>query len=196
MQCARTNTGVEAMQDVSGHGVNNLKHEFGNPNGFTSSSSTFNTPQIENETAEDSFDALYHAQEVIINSTSDQGKGNGIQEIPPGSFQEISSGQVKDPGVLQALQGPMDLEFEGFANTINSIHLSTVSREPSQSESSAAAPVASSGLGACDGPSNSSQTLTFCESSRKQVGNGRSSENGRNRLISQLMVSSCTVRYL
>ncbi|KAJ6712189.1 PROTEIN CYCLOPS [Salix purpurea] len=86
MQCARTNTGVEAMQDVSGHGVNNLKHEFGNPNGFTSSSSTFNTPQIENETAEDSFDALYHAQEVIINSTSDQGKGNGIQEIPPGSF--------------------------------------------------------------------------------------------------------------
>ncbi|KAJ6308379.1 hypothetical protein OIU76_018043 [Salix suchowensis] len=55
MQCARTNTGVEAMQDVSGHGVNNLKHEFGNPNGFTSSSSTFNTPQIENETAEDSF---------------------------------------------------------------------------------------------------------------------------------------------
>ena len=72
----------------------------------------------------------------------------------------------------------MDLEFEGFANTFNSIHLSTVSREPSQSESSAAAPVASSGLGACDGPSNSSQTLSFCESSRKQVGNGRSSENG------------------
>jgi hypothetical protein len=72
----------------------------------------------------------------------------------------------------------MDLDFEGFVNTINPIQLGTVSREPSQSESSAAAPVVSSGFDACDGPSNSSQTLSVCECSRKQVGNGRSSENG------------------
>ncbi|KAF9689565.1 hypothetical protein SADUNF_Sadunf01G0105400 [Salix dunnii] len=179
MQCARTNTGMEAMQDVSWHGVNNLKHEFGNPNGFidtanqlgtfispsTSSSSTFNTPQMSSTDKVSSVVNMLKAQEVIIYSTSDQGKGNGIQEIPPGSFQEISSGQIKNPGVLQALQGPMDLDFEA-------------SREPSQSRSSAAAPVASSGFDACDGPSNSRQTLSFCESSRKQVGNGRISENG------------------
>jgi len=223
MQCAQTNIGMEAMQDVSGHGVKNLKHEFGNRNGFNdppmhdtanqlgpfmspsySSSSTFNTPQmssidkvssvvnmlkgtlerkklgsqIEKETVEDSLNVFFHSQEVTINSTSDQGKGNGIYEIPPESFQEISSGQVKDPGVLQTVQEPMDLDFEGFVNTINPIQLGTVSREPSQSESSAAAPVVSSGFDACDGPSNSSQTLSVCESSRKQVGNGRSSENG------------------
>ncbi|KAJ6962786.1 protein CYCLOPS-like isoform X1 [Populus alba x Populus x berolinensis] len=237
MQCAQTNRGMEAMQDVSGHGVNNLKHEFGNRNGFNdppmhdtanqlglfmspsnSSSSTFNTPQmssidkvssvvnmlkgtlerkklrsqIEKETVEDSLNAFFHSQEVIINSTSDQGIGSGIYEIPPGSFQEISSGQVKDPGVLQAVQGPIDLDFEGFVNTINPVQLGTVSREPSQSESSAAAPVVSSGFDACDGPSNSSQTLSVCESSRKQVGNGRSSENGsrakdfRERIIDNL----------
>ncbi|XP_011018405.1 PREDICTED: uncharacterized protein LOC105121457 [Populus euphratica] len=237
MQCAQTNMGVEAMQDVSGHGVNNVKHEFVNRNGFSdppthatanqlgpfmsppnSSSSTFNTPQmssidkvssvvnmlkgtlerkklgsqIEKETVEDSFNAFFHSQEVIINSTSDQVKGNGIYEIPPGSFQEISSGQVKDPGVLQTVQGPVDLDFEGFVNTINPIQLGTVSREPSQSESSAAAPVVSSGFDACDGPSNSSQTLSVCESSRKRVGNGRSSENGsrakdfRERIIDNL----------
>ncbi|KAI5601841.1 hypothetical protein BDE02_01G118500 [Populus trichocarpa] len=237
MQCAQTNIGMEAMQDVSGHGVKNLKHEFGNRNGFNdppmhdtanqlgpfmspsnSSSSTFNTlqmssidkvssvvnmlkgtlerkklgSQIEKETVEDSLNVFFHSQEVTINSTSDQGKGNGIYEIPPESFQEISSGQVKDPGVLQTVQGPMDLDFEGFVNTINPIQLGTVSREPSQSESSAAAPVVSSGFDACDGPSNSSQTLSVCESSRKQVGNGRSSENGsrakdfRERIIDNL----------
>ncbi|KAJ6946648.1 protein CYCLOPS-like isoform X2 [Populus alba x Populus x berolinensis] len=235
MQCAQTNRGMEAMQDVSGHGVNNLKHEFGNRNGFNdppmhdtanqlglfmspsnSSSSTFNTPQmssidkvssvvnmlkgtlerkklhsqIEKETVEDSLNAFFHSQEVIINSTSDQGIGNGIYEIPPGRFQEISSGQVKDPGVLQAVQGPIDLDFEGFVNTINPIQLGTVSREPSQSESSAAAPVVSSGFDACDGPSNSSQTLSVCESSRKQVGNGRSSENGSRAKVSKFVRAS------
>ena len=54
------------------------------------------------------------------------------------------------------------------------------SREPSQSESSAAAPVISSGLDACEGPSNSNQNL--CESSWKPVGVNRSSENTQNRV--------------
>jgi len=221
MQYTQTNIGMEVMQNVSGHGVNNLNQEFGNPNGFSdppvhdtanqlgtfmsptnSSSSTFNTPQmssidkvssvvnmlkgtlerkklgnqIEKEIVEDSSNAFYHVQ--VINSTFDQQKGNGIHEIPPGSFQEISPGQVKDPEFLKTVQGPMDLDFEGFVNTINPVQLSTVSREPSQSGSSAATPVVSSAFDACDGPSNSSQTLSICETSRKQIGNGRSSENG------------------
>ncbi|KAI5594731.1 hypothetical protein BDE02_03G091500 [Populus trichocarpa] len=235
MQYTQTNIGMEVMQNVSGHGVNNLNQEFGNPNGFSdppvhdtanqlgtfmsptnSSSSTFNTPQmssidkvssvvnmlkgtlerkklgnqIEKEIVEDSSNAFYHVQ--VINSTFDQQKGNGIHEIPPGSFQEISPGQVKDPEFLKTVQGPMDLDFEGFVNTINPVQLSTVSREPSQSGSSAATPVVSSAFDACDGPSNSSQTLSICETSRKQIGNGRSSENGsrakdfRDRIIDNL----------
>ncbi|KAL9350221.1 hypothetical protein Peur_057476 [Populus x canadensis] len=224
MQYTQTNIGMEVMQNASGHGVNNLNQEFGNPNGFSdppvhdtanqlgtfmsptnSSSSTFNTPQmssidkvssvvnmlkgtlerkklgnqIEKEIVEDSSNAFYHAQ--VINSTFDQRKGNGIQEIPPGSFQEISPGQVKDPEFLQTVQGPMDLDFEGFVNTINPVQRSTVSREPSQSGSSAATPVVSSAFDACDGPSNSSQTLSICETSRKQIGN-----DFRDRIIDNL----------
>uniref|UniRef100_A0A6N2NKM1 Uncharacterized protein n=1 Tax=Salix viminalis TaxID=40686 RepID=A0A6N2NKM1_SALVM len=51
--------------------------------------------QIEKEKVGDSSNALYHAQG--INSAFDKRRGNGIHEIPPGSFQEISPGQVKDP---------------------------------------------------------------------------------------------------
>ncbi|KAF9685618.1 hypothetical protein SADUNF_Sadunf03G0073300 [Salix dunnii] len=224
MQYTQKNTGMEVMQNASGHGVINFNQEFGNPNGFSdppmhdtanqlgtfmsptnSSSSTFNTPQmssidkvssvvnmlkgtlerkklgnqIEKEIVEDSSNALYHAQG--INSTFDKRKGNGIHEIPPGSFQEISPGQVKDPEFSQTVQVPMDLDFEGFVNTINPFQLSTVSREPSQSESSAATPVFSSAFDACDGPSNSSQTLSICETSRKQGGN-----DFRDRIIDNL----------
>ncbi|PQQ13326.1 hypothetical protein Pyn_05470 [Prunus yedoensis var. nudiflora] len=81
--------------------------------------------------------------------------------------------------------------MEGFVNLRNPNPLSRNSQEPSQSESSAAAPVVSSGFDACDGPSNSSQTLNICESSMKRAGN-RSSENGsrskdfRERIIGNL----------
>lgn len=221
MQHTQKNTGMEVMQNASGHGVMDFNQEFGNPNGFSdppmhdtanqlgtfmsptnSSSSTLNTPQIssrdkvssvvnmlkgtlerkklgnqiEKEIVGDSSNALYHSQG--INSTSDKRRGNGIHEIPPGSFQEISPGQVKDPEFSQAVRVPMDLDFEGFVNSTNPFQLSTVSWEPSPSESSAATPVVSSAFDACDGPSNSSQTLSICETSRKQVGNGRGSENG------------------
>ncbi|KAJ6703839.1 PROTEIN CYCLOPS [Salix viminalis] len=224
MQYTQKNTGMEVMQNASGHGAMDFNQEFGNPNGFSdppmhdtanqmgtfmsptnSSSSTFNTPQIssrdkvssvvnmlkgtlerkklgnqiEKEIVGDSSNALYHAQG--INSAFDKRRGNGIHEIPPGSFQEISPGQVKDPEFSQTVQVPMDLDFEGFVNSTNPFQLSTVSWEPSQSESSAATPVVSSAFDACDGPSNSSQTLSICETSRKQVGN-----DFRDRIIDNL----------
>lgn len=176
-----------------------------------SSSSTFNTPQtgnidnvssvvsmlkgtlerkklsnqIEKETFEEFSNGLYRAQEFS------NGHGNHIHEMQ-GTLQELSAGQVKDPGVLQMIQGSFDLDLEGFVNPTNTNQLSTFSREPSQSESSAAAPVVSSGFDTCDGPSNSSQTVSICESSRRQVGNGKSSENGsrakdfRERIIDNL----------
>ncbi|KDP39748.1 hypothetical protein JCGZ_02768 [Jatropha curcas] len=225
---------MQSTQTTLGHGDNNLKEEFANPNGFNdlpmngtanhfgafmspsnSSSSTFNTSQIgevdkvssvvsmlkgtlerkklgnqiEKETVEDSANAIYYGQQVTNNASFHQGQGKSINDITQ-TFQEISSGEIKDAGVFQTVE---DLEMEGFVNPIlNPIQFSTISREPSQSESSAAAPVVSSGFDACDGPSNSSQTLSICESSRKQVGNNLSSENGskakdiRERIIENL----------
>ncbi|CAL5389306.1 unnamed protein product [Camellia sinensis] len=67
MQNSQTSLGVEAMHNVSGHGVNNLRQQFANPNGFgdvsmceipnhfntfmspsNSASSTFNAPHTDN----------------------------------------------------------------------------------------------------------------------------------------------------
>lgn len=133
--------------------------------------------QIEKETFEEFSNGLYQAQEVTANSSFHQGLGNHTHEMH-GTLQELSAGQVKDPGVSQKIPGSFDLDLEGFVNPTNTNQLSTFSREPSQSESSAAAPVVSSGFDTCDGPSNSSQTVNVCESSKRQVGNGKSSENG------------------
>ncbi|XP_057997079.1 protein CYCLOPS isoform X2 [Hevea brasiliensis] len=204
------------FSDLPMHDTANQLGAFMSPS--NSSSSTFNTPQmgdvdkvssvvnmlkgtlerkklsnlkIGKETVEDSSYAIYHAQQVIMNSTFDQVNGNSIYEIPQ-TYQEISSDQVKDTRGFQTVQGPIDLDLDGFVNFTNPIQLCTVSREPSQSESSAAAPVVSSGFDACDGPSISSQTLSIFESSRKQVGNNTSSENGpkakdfRERIIKNL----------
>ncbi|GLT61488.1 hypothetical protein SLA2020_341910 [Shorea laevis] len=236
MQGAHTTPRVEDILNASAIGVNKLKGEFPEPNGFNdlpmcdipsqmgtfispsnSSSSTFYTPQISNvdnvssvvsmlkgtlerkrlgnqmekEALENSSNGLSHAPEVMVNSCFNQRLANQIHEIP-GGFAEVTTDQVKDAGVLQKVQGSIDLDFEGFVNPTNTIQMSTVSREASQSESSAAAPVVSSGFDMCDGPTNSSHNLIACETSRKQVGNGRSSQNGskgkdfRGRIIDNL----------
>ncbi|KAH1074847.1 hypothetical protein J1N35_027175 [Gossypium stocksii] len=228
MQNAQTSLGMEAVLNPYGNGVNKMKEELPDPNGFNditmseipnqlgtfmspsnSSSSTFNAlqtgnvdkvssvvsmlkgtlerkklgDQIEKEAVEDS--------SILPNGTFNQGQGNHFHEIP-GGFADLPLGQVTNPGVVQAVQGPMDLDLDAFVNPINTIQLSAVSREASQSESSAAAPVISSGLDACDGPSNSSQTLSICESTKKQAGNNWNSENGskskefRERIIDNL----------
>ncbi|KHG10810.1 Centriolin [Gossypium arboreum] len=228
MQNAQTSLGMEAVLNPYGNGVNKMKEELPDPNGFNditmseipnqlgtfmspsnSSSSTFNAlqtgnvdkvssvvsmlkgtlerkklgNQIEKEAVKDS--------SIVPNGTFNQGQGNHFHEIP-GGFADLPLGQVTNPGVVQAVQGPMDLDLEAFVNPINTIQLSAVSREASQSESSAAAPVISSGLDACDGPSNSSQTLSICESTKKQAGNNWNSENGskskefRERIIDNL----------
>lgn len=132
--------------------------------------------QIEKEVVEDDgSNGNFPAQEVMVNTTFNQAQRNQVHEKPL-AFYEVSPIQVKDHGVIQTVDGSMDLDLEGFINP-NPIQLRGVSQEPSQSESSAAAPVVSSGIDACDGPSNSSQTLSVCESSRKQTRN-RSTESG------------------
>ncbi|KAJ6388954.1 hypothetical protein OIU77_027329 [Salix suchowensis] len=195
MQHTQKNTGMEIMQNASGHGVMDFNEEFGNPNGFSdppmhdtanqlgtfmsptnSSSSTLNTPQI---SSRDKVSSVVN----MLKGTLERKKleGTAFMRFLPGSFQEISPGQVKDPEFSQTVQVPMDLDFEGFVNSTNPFQLGTVSWEPSQSESSAATPVVSSAFDACDGPSNSSQTLSICETSRKHVGN-----DFRDRIIDNL----------
>ncbi|XP_061988518.1 protein CYCLOPS-like isoform X1 [Rosa rugosa] len=146
--------------------------------------------QIEKGAEDDSSTRLFPGQEVIVNTGFDQGQGNQLQDMVR-TFQEVSTIEVKDHAGMQKAEGSLDLEMEGFVNLTNPNPLSRNSQEPSQSESSAAAPVVSSGFDACDGPSNSSQTLSICESSLKRAGN-RSSENGsrskdiRERIIGNL----------
>ncbi|XWS49348.1 hypothetical protein CRYUN_Cryun13aG0156100 [Craigia yunnanensis] len=214
MQNAQTSLGMEAVLNSYGNGVNKLKEELSDPNGFNdnpmreipnqlgtfmspsnSSSSTFNAPQTGNVDNVSSVVSMLKGtlerkklanqiekvavedSSIMPNGTFNQGQGNHFHDIP-GGFAEVSLGQVTNTRVVQVVQGSMDLYLEGFINATNTIQISTVSREASQSESSAAAPVVSSGFDALDGPSNSSQTLSICESSKKQVENGRSSENG------------------
>lgn len=218
MQNSQTSLGVEAMHNVSGHGVNNLRQEFANPNGFgdvsmceipnhfntftspsNSASSTFNAPhtnnidkvssvvsmlkgtlehkKLNNETVEDSSLELYGAQEFLGDMSLNQGQGNRIHETSR-TIQDVSSVQVNDHGVLEAVEGSLDMDLDGFVNPTNPMQMSMVSREPSQSESSAAAPAVSTGFDVCDEPTNLGQTMSIGESSKKQVGNGRSSENG------------------
>ncbi|XP_027913610.1 protein CYCLOPS-like isoform X1 [Vigna unguiculata] len=128
--------------------------------------------QVEKEAAGDSgLNGLFCPQEPIFQTgfSEEQENWNHQKLI---NVQGASAGQIKDPGVYFA--------SDGFANQTNQTYVANVSREPSQSESSAAAPVISSGLDACEGPSNSNQNL--CESSWKQVGVSRSSENTQNRV--------------
>ncbi|XP_028953843.1 protein CYCLOPS-like [Malus domestica] len=168
-----------------------------------SSSSTFNTPQmseldkvssvvsmlkgtlelkklsnqIEKEGVDDdSSNGRFSVQEGIVNIGFDQGKRDQIHEMAAGTFQEVSTIQVNDHRIKQNVEGSLDLEMEGFVNITNPNPISRNSQEPSQSESSAAAPLVSSGFDACDGPSNSSQTLSICESSIKRAGSSRAKD--------------------
>ncbi|KAK2991175.1 hypothetical protein RJ640_002289 [Escallonia rubra] len=133
--------------------------------------------QIDKESVEDSPLGYYCAQEAQGNSSLNRGQGSHFPEVQ-GTFQDISAVQLNDPDFIQNVEESIGIELEGFVAPSNPSQMCNLSREPSQSESSAAAPVVSTGIDACDGPSNSGQTLSMCESSRKQVGNKRSSDNG------------------
>lgn len=132
---------------------------------------------IERETFEDCSQGSFQAQEILADTSFHRGQGDPIHEMSL-MFHEASQGQAEDPAGLPNVERSMNLDFEQLINAANPINVRAVSQEPSQSESSAAAPIVSSGFDACDGPSNSSQTLSVCESSRRNVGNTISPENG------------------
>nr|QJD20775.1 transcription factor [Datisca glomerata] len=116
--------------------------------------------QIDTDAAVDSSNGLFYSQEATgCYPSFNQAQ---IHEMPR-SFQEVSPIQFNDNGALHKVEGSTDIDFEGFVNCTNPIQSSRASQEPSQSESSAAAAVVSSGFEACDGPSISTQNIDLRE---------------------------------
>ncbi|KAJ8568149.1 hypothetical protein K7X08_020871 [Anisodus acutangulus] len=93
--------------------------------------------------------SYYGNQEVFCNSGMSQHPGNHISENQ-GTHQDASVVQARDTGILQTVQGSLDVVLE--------------------SESSVAAPIISIGFDTCDGLSNASQALNVYDGSRNQVG--------------------------
>ncbi|KAJ6809387.1 STE20-like serine/threonine-protein kinase [Iris pallida] len=134
--------------------------------------------QVDKETLEGSSFAFYNSQELPGKVCTYQDTGNQALE-PSIPFHGVFPGQVQDSSNLISVKRYMELNMEGFVAQANQIQMGTMSQEPSQSESSAAAPALSTGFEVCDGPANSGQTFSVCETSRRQVGN-RISGHGSN----------------
>lgn len=90
---------------------------------------------------------FYNPEEIPVNFNVDHDAANPSLE-PSRSFQGVYTNTIEQ-------------NVEGYFNQVNHIHVGALSREPSQSESSAA----------CDGPANS---FSACVNSGKNVGNGSS----------------------
>ncbi|KAK1285034.1 hypothetical protein QJS10_CPB20g01123 [Acorus calamus] len=125
---------------------------------------------IDNGMVEGGTFRLYDANGVTPNMSYDQEAVNQILG-PPQTFQVLSPIQVKEAGNSLMAEVSAKVDIEGLLPE-NQIQMHMVSREPSQSESSAAA--LSTDFDICDGPANSGQALSACESSRKSIANGTS----------------------
>lgn len=123
---------------------------------------------IDKEAVGGSSFSLFDGQDILANMNS--AAVNQILE-PSGSFQMVPPVQMTDSGNLQTIDASLGIDIECLVAPTDPVQMATISQEPSQSESSAAAPVPSSGLEACDGPASSGQTPSVCESTRKHVGN-------------------------
>ncbi|XP_020551835.1 uncharacterized protein LOC105161837 isoform X2 [Sesamum indicum] len=130
--------------------------------------------QVGKEVIDDSSLDYYSPGEVVLGNTS----LNQSQQIHAyenqGTFPDLSTLGVTETRVLQTIEESL---MEGIMGPQNPTQMSTISREPSQSESSAAPPVVSNGFDMSDDPYFSAQAPTVCESSRNQMGSGRSPED-------------------
>ncbi|GKC96840.1 CYCLOPS-like protein isoform X2 [Tanacetum coccineum] len=84
---------------------------------------------------------------------------------------------MQNSQTLIGLQGAMDADMEGFVVPANLVQMNVGSREGSQSQSSAAAPVFSTGLDVSNRQNNSGQSQSVCGSHKKLVANGKCREN-------------------
>lgn len=189
------------------NGLNNTQMHEVVPNHMTpfmspsnSSSSTFNTPQVGSADNISSIVSMlkgtlerkklntdekeagyFESGEVIGSSGMNTGQGNHNHHMQA-SFQ--SHVQVAEPEVLQMMEGSHGFNLEGVMAATNQMQMSTLSQEPSQSESSAAAPVISAGFDGCDGSSISGPP-SVSETSMKKIGNGRNSGNAPKTKVEQ-----------
>lgn len=188
--------------DMSMCEITNQPNTFISPS--NSSSSTFETQQVEGvdnissivsmlkgtlerkklinyytagEAIEENMLGCYGNQEVFCNTGMNQHPGNHIS-MNQGTYNDVSDMGVRDTGILQTVQGSLDVTFQSIIAPSNPIHMDMVSQEPSQSESSVAAPIISISFDAYNGLNNGTQALNVYEGSRNQVGSARSSENG------------------
>ncbi|KAL0447695.1 UNVERIFIED_CONTAM: protein CYCLOPS [Sesamum latifolium] len=130
--------------------------------------------QVGKEVIDDSSLDYYSPGEVVLGSTSlNQGQQIHAYENQ-GTFQDLSTLGVTETRVLQTIEESL---MEGIMGPQNPTQMSTISREPSQSESSAAPPVVSNGFDMSDDSYFSAQAPTVCESSRNQMGSRRSPED-------------------
>lgn len=90
---------------------------------------------------------------------------------PPNTFDFVSSIHEQNSRNSK-FEKPLELNMDGFVTPANQFRTATISQEPSQSGSSTAVPTLSTGFEVCDDLSNSTQTISVCESSKKHTGNG------------------------
>ncbi|KAK3435233.1 hypothetical protein EUGRSUZ_D02592 [Eucalyptus grandis] len=87
--------------------------------------------QIERETFEDCSQGSFQAQDILANTSFQQGHGDHIHELSL-MFHEASQGQAEGLALLPNVERSMDLDFEQLINTRNPINVRAVSQEPSQ----------------------------------------------------------------
>ncbi|KAI3983833.1 hypothetical protein MKX01_011541 [Papaver californicum] len=132
--------------------------------------------QMEIETIKSSQFRCHHSHEVNRHPSFDQGQMVHHILQPQPTCEGVSGVQVEEgPDKLQTFEGTIDIDVDGGFPPPIPIQMGYVCQEPSQSESSAAAP-GITGFEVCDG-STSGQTPSGCQSLMKQVANG-SLENG------------------
>ncbi|KAG5143054.1 hypothetical protein JHK82_018749 [Glycine max] len=153
MQNSQTKQGMESMSMTPQHVVDTTKQEIAHFNGFdyitmtelpsqkgsflspsNSSSSTFHTHQLVDA---DKVSSCNLFSKMVFH----EGLENWSHQKPI-NVQGACTARVKDPGVYILSDGLQIRQTQAYVDA---------SREPSQSESSAAAPVISSGLDACEG---------------------------------------------
>lgn len=117
-----------------------------------------------------SYDMLC-SHEAVPSTSHNQGLSS--QVVGPTTSLHIGSA---GPVNLARAEKPLELNMEGFPTWANQAQIGAASQEPSQSESSTAAPALSTGFEVCDGPTYSGHTMSNGVSSSRHVGNDTSNQ--------------------
>lgn len=110
--------------------------------------------QVEKQVVDDNSNGIFSPQNAFFQTGFSEGNENWSHQKPIYVQGASTIGQVKDSGVLQTLEASINLDMDGLGNQTNPIDLGSASREPSPSESSAAAQVVSSGFDGCESMEN------------------------------------------